>query len=68
MSPGAALDQSPRGVPLAEGHRVVERRPVADHRAPRIEVGAGVEERVERFDVVGARRPVQRRLGMLASR
>ena len=46
----------------AGSESVVERRPTADHRSGRVDVGAGVQQRVERVDVVGARRPVQRRL------
>ena len=54
------------GAPRATGrtHRVHERRTAGDHRTVGLDVGAGVEQGVEHGDVVAARRPVQRRLGV----
>ena len=60
----AALQQAPRGRPLAERDGVGERGPAGDHRAAGLDVRTRVEERVERLDVVVAGRPVQRRLGV----
>jgi len=62
-----ALDESTSGVPLAERRGIGEWRPAADYCARRFDVGAGIEERVESFDVVAARRPVQRGLRVWAS-
>ena len=56
---GTALDEPPSGIPLGEGRGVVQRRAAADHRTVGVDVGPGVEQRVDRLDVVGARRPVQ---------
>ena len=62
-----ALDEPARGFPLAESDRVGERRAAADHGSWRLDIGACVEQRIEHLDVVAARRPVQRRLGMRAA-
>ena len=62
----AALEQPARGRPLAEGDGVGHRGAAADHGAAGLDVGARVEQRVDRLDVVAARRPVQRRLGVRA--
>ena len=62
----AAFEQPARGLPLPEGDGVGHRGAAADHGAVGFDVGAGVEQRVERLDVVAAGRPVQRRLGVRA--
>lgn len=59
-----ALDQPPGRPPLTKGHRVVERCAAGDHGSGCLDVGAGVDQRTERIDVVAARGPVQRRLGV----
>ena len=61
----AALEQPPSGPPLAESDGVGQRRPAAA-RTGGLDGGAGVEERVERLDVVAAGRPVQRCLRVRA--
>ena len=61
---GAAFQQAPRGVPLAEGDGVGDRRAAGDDGTVGFDVGAGVQQRVERFDVVAARGPMQRRLAV----
>ena len=58
----AARDEPPRRAPLPERPGVIQRRPAADHAAARLDVRAQVEQQVDRLDVVGTRRPVQRRL------
>ena len=62
----AAFQQPAGGVPLAEGDGVGHRGAAGDHGAVGLDVGAGVEQRVERLDVVAAGRPVQRRLAVRA--
>ena len=62
-----ALDQPASRLPLPERRRVGERRAAADHRSARLDVGAGVEQGVERRDVVAAGGPVQRCLGVRAA-
>jgi hypothetical protein len=59
-----ALDQPVRCLPLSERPGIRERGTVADHAAGRVDVSPGVEQRVQHLDVIAARRPVQRRLGM----
>ncbi len=66
VRPCAPLDEPVRSPPLPERPRVPERRTAADDRAGCLDVGAGVEERVEHVDVVARRRPVQRSLGVRA--
>ncbi len=54
----AVLDQPAGGVPLTESRGVVQWGDASDHRAGRFDVGAGLDERLERFDVVAAGSPM----------
>jgi hypothetical protein len=54
------------GVPLRKDHGVIERGTVAEHAAVALDAGARGNQRVDGLDVVAARRPVQRRLSVLA--
>ena len=64
----AAFEELPCGVPLAVGDRVGDRCAAGDDGAVGFDVGAGVQERVERVDVVAAGRPVQGRLAVRAGK
>jgi hypothetical protein len=59
---GAALPEPPHGRPLRVAERGLDRRAAVDRRSGMLDVGAGVEERVDQHDVIVAGRPVQRRL------
>jgi hypothetical protein len=53
---------------LGECDRVVECGAASDHGSARIDVRTGVQQRIECNDVVAARRPVERCLGVLANK
>ena len=59
---GTVFQESPRRLPLTERRRVGQRCAAVDNRSGRFEVRAKLEQRVEDRDVIGAGRPVQRRL------
>ena len=60
------LEQSARSVPLPERSGARHRCAAGDHRAACLDVGAGVQQGVQHGDVVTARSPVQRCLGVRA--
>lgn len=59
-----ALDKSARGLPLSERHCVVKRRAPADDGSGGLEIGAGVDQRLESLEIVAARGPVQGRFAV----
>ena len=57
-----AFDEASRCVPLAECGGVSQGCSTGDDRAVRVDLGTGVEERVEDLDIITTRGPVQRGL------
>ena len=64
---GAALEQPTSRLPLTKCSGVCHRGTTGDHRAARLDVGTGIEQRIENRDVVAAGRPVQGCLGVRAT-
>ncbi len=61
---GAAFDEASCGPPLRERDRVVEWGAAGDDGTGGFDVGSGVQQRVESFDVVAAGGPMKRGFGM----
>ena len=66
--PGAcpSLDESPGCCPIAESTGVGQRATATEDSSSRLDVGSGIDQRIEHRDVVAARGPVQWRFAVSA--
>ena len=61
-----SLDESPGRCPIAESTGVGQRAPATEDSSSRLDVGSGIDQRIEHRDVIAARGPVQWRFAVSA--
>lgn len=64
----SAFHEPARCPPLSECHRIGQGSTAANNRPRRFDVGAGVKQCIECRDIIAARGPVERRLGVPSSK